>query len=34
VDDVIYLRDKEHPDEGRLLQVLAGDGCKGPRYGG
>jgi hypothetical protein len=34
VDDVIYLRDKDNPDEGRLSQVLAGDGCKGPRYGG
>ncbi|MDB5677092.1 hypothetical protein [Sphingomonas bacterium] len=34
VDDVIYLRDKDHPDEGRLSQVLLGDGCKGPRWDG
>jgi hypothetical protein len=34
VDDVIYLRDKDHPDEGRLSKVLAGSGCKGPRYRG
>ena len=34
VDDVIYLRDKDHPDEGRLSQVLAGSGCEGPRYRG
>lgn len=34
VDDVIYLKDKDHPDEGRLSQVLAGSGCKGPRYRG
>jgi hypothetical protein len=34
VDDVIYLRDKDNPDEGRLSQVLAGSGCKEPRYRG
>jgi len=34
VDDVIYLRDKDHPDEGRLSQVLTGSGCKGSRYRG
>jgi hypothetical protein len=34
IDDVIYLKDKDHPDEGRLSQVLAGSGCKGPRYRG
>jgi len=34
VDDVIYLRDKDHPDEGRLSQVLVGSGCEGPRYRG
>jgi hypothetical protein len=33
VDDVIYLKDKDH-DEERLSQVLAGSGCKGPRYDG
>lgn len=34
VDDVIYLRDKDHPDEGRLSRVLAGSECNGPRYSG
>ncbi|MGN6818184.1 MAG: hypothetical protein ACTHJR_05885 [Sphingomonas sp.] len=34
VDDVIYLSDKDRPDEGRLSQVLAESGCSGPRYRG
>jgi hypothetical protein len=33
VDDVIYLKDKDQPDEWRLSQALTGAGCKGPRYG-
>jgi len=34
VDDVIYVSDKDHSDEGRLSQVLEVDGCKGPRWDG
>jgi hypothetical protein len=33
VDDVIYLRDNDHPDEERLSLVLLAD-CKGPRWDG
>jgi len=33
VDDVIYLSDKDHADEGRLSQVLLAE-CKGPRWDG
>jgi hypothetical protein len=32
VDDVIYLKDKDDPEEGRLSELLV-DGCKGPRWG-
>lgn len=31
VDDVIYLRDKDDPEEYRLSEVLLAD-CKGPRW--
>lgn len=33
VDDIIYLSDKDQPDEWRLSQALTDPGCKGPRYG-
>lgn len=33
VDDVIYLTDKDQPDEWRLSQALTAVGCRGPRYG-
>ncbi len=33
VDDVIYLRDKDNPEEYRLSEVLSAD-CKGPRWDG
>lgn len=32
VDDVIYLKDDDMPEEGRLSELLA-EGCKGPRWG-
>jgi hypothetical protein len=36
VEDVIYLKDKDNPDEYRLSQVLLGlgEGCKGPHWRG
>ena len=33
VDDVIYLKDDDNPEEGRLSEVLAQE-CKGPRWAG
>jgi hypothetical protein len=33
VDDVIYLKDDDNPEEWRLSALLA-DGCKGPRWVG
>nr|WP_299850782.1 hypothetical protein [Sphingomonas bacterium] len=33
VDDVIYLKDHDNLDEGRLSEVLAQE-CKGPRWAG
>lgn len=33
VDDVIYLKDKDQPEEWRLSQALTAVGCRGPRYG-
>lgn len=33
VDDVIYLKDNDDPEGGRLSELLAGE-CKGPRWGG
>jgi len=31
VDDVIYLRDRDNPEESRLSEVLLAE-CKGPRW--
>jgi hypothetical protein len=33
VDDVIYLKDDDNPEEWRLSEVLARE-CKGPRWAG
>ena len=32
VDDIIYLKDNDTPEEWRLSELLA-NGCKGPRWG-
>lgn len=32
VNDVIYLKDEDQPEESRLSQALKGFGCNGPRY--